>query len=746
MTNSAATTTTTTFRPRARLLSLLGEQLISDQAVGLIELVKNAYDADATGVEVALTGLSDLATTRIVLRDNGFGMTRDDIEQKWLSPAVNHKERQKQQKQRTPRGRLPIGEKGVGRFAVHQLGRHFQLVSRSANAPEVVFQVNWDDFDRGDVYLDTVPVTLLERPPEVFLGDATGTLLVIEAARTLWSETLVAKVQKALRRLQSPHQTATDFTIKLRCPDFPAYEQIQSSDLLERAHYIFRGRVDERGWLDYVYHCVHPAVPARHVANDNFNLVPSASKEMASFSGNGCGPFYLTFYVWDRTQEYLNQSGVARADLDAMSGVSLFRDGLRVLPYGEAGNDWLDLDRERINDPSKRIGNQQIVGFVEVNQVETPGLRDKTNREGLIDTVAFRDLRALVRAAMTIFTTQWFKDRPKADERPRAPKSALQQARVLATAIAETARDDVVVRVAPAPPAPPATPPPALHRVSATPPEPAPAQAILPLEADTPSPYLTQRQAIREIQEQLQQAAIYQDQQETATEQREQVLMHLAATGMAAERVAHEFGRQVHAALESLGTLRHLGRGNSEMAQAIRTLDACLGTLRNEFRVLAPYEAGWRLQRTATVSVHEAVELAFKLNEHLLDTIDITSEIEGDDFTISARPASLVQALDNLVHNACTWLEGCATPRRVVITLDSKVRTITVADTGPGIPAHLHPLVFEPFVTLRNGGRGLGLYITRELLKAMHATITLLPPERNGTGAVFVVGFAANAT
>lgn len=280
MTNSAATTTTTTFRPRARLLSLLGEQLISDQAVGLIELVKNAYDADATGVEVALTGLSDLATTRIVLRDNGFGMTRDDIEQKWLSPAVNHKERQKQQKQRTPRGRLPIGEKGVGRFAVHQLGRHFQLVSRSANAPEVVFQVNWDDFDRGDVYLDTVPVTLLERPPEVFLGDATGTLLVIEAARTLWSETLVAKVQKALRRLQSPHQTATDFTIKLRCPDFPAYEQIQSSDLLERAHYIFRGRVDERGWLDYVYHCVHPAVPARHVANDNFNLVPSASKEI----------------------------------------------------------------------------------------------------------------------------------------------------------------------------------------------------------------------------------------------------------------------------------------------------------------------------------------------------------------------------------------------------------------------------------------------------------------------------------
>ncbi len=101
------------FRPQARLLSLLGEQLISDQAVGLIELVKNAYDADATRVEIELLGLAKPETTRIAIRDNGFGMTRQDVEQKWLSPAVSHKERQKKARQRTPLGRLPIGEKGV---------------------------------------------------------------------------------------------------------------------------------------------------------------------------------------------------------------------------------------------------------------------------------------------------------------------------------------------------------------------------------------------------------------------------------------------------------------------------------------------------------------------------------------------------------------------------------------------------------------------------------------------------------
>lgn len=111
------TATKTTFRPRARLLSLLGEQLITDQAVGLIELVKNSYDADATCVNVALLGLSRTESTRIEIRDNGCGMSRVDIEEKWLSPAIDHKERQKKAKSRSPRGRLPIGEKGVGRFA-----------------------------------------------------------------------------------------------------------------------------------------------------------------------------------------------------------------------------------------------------------------------------------------------------------------------------------------------------------------------------------------------------------------------------------------------------------------------------------------------------------------------------------------------------------------------------------------------------------------------------------------------------
>ncbi len=728
------TDTKITFRPRARLLSLLGEQLISDQAVGLIELVKNSYDADATRVDVAITGLSTTESTRIEVRDNGIGMSRSDIEEKWLSPAIDHKERQKKTKSRSSRGRLPIGEKGVGRFAVHQLGRKLTLITRMADQPEVALEVDWDAFDSGDTFLDEVPVTLYERPPQLFTDDQTGTYMLIERARATWSEPMLAKVHRALRRLQSPHRAVNDFRISLSCPDYPAYERIDSSDILERAHYVFRGYVTSEGALDYEYRCQHPAVPERRFAEDNFNLILSADKEMASASGNGCGPFHLTFYVWDRTQDYLNQSGVARADLDAMCGVSLFRDGLRVLPYGEAGNDWLDLDKERINNPSQRIGNQQIIGFVEVQQEETPGLRDKTNREGLIDNVAFRDLRALVRAAMNVFTFQWIQDRPRPEPRTPAPKTALQRAKSLASAVAESARDDVVVTLPP----PPRVTQPALQ---STQPATASEQVALPLPPDAPSPFVTQRQALHELMEHLRQAEAYQSQSEAEADQREQVLTHLAATGMAAERVAHEFGRQVHAALEALGKIRHLGRGDSEVARSIRTLDACLGTLRNEFRVLAPYEAGWRLQRAQPASIRDAAELALKLNGHLIGEYGIEAMIEGGDFSVVARPASLVQVFDNLIHNACTWLARINGPRHISITLIAPTATVLISDTGPGIPAHLVDQVFEPFVTLRNGGRGLGLYITRELLRSMQATISLGPVRRDQPGAMFVLQF-----
>src|SRR5207245_8760200 len=118
-----------------------------------------------------------------------------------------------------------------------------------------------------------------------------------------------------------------------------------------------------------------------------------------------------------------------------------------VLPYGEPGDDWLLLDQERIQDPSGRIGNNQVIGLIQVLQERNLQLRDKTNREGLIENEAFLDLKAMARAAIRLFTTYWKKDRPKDDSHERKREGSLELAKDVATALKQTASENVRVEL-----------------------------------------------------------------------------------------------------------------------------------------------------------------------------------------------------------------------------------------------------------------------------------------------------------
>jgi C4-dicarboxylate-specific signal transduction histidine kinase len=723
------------FRPRARLVSILGEHLISDQAVGLVELVKNAYDADATEVEIQIFGLGNPDTTTVIIRDNGTGMTLSDIQDKWLSPAVDHKERDKQENRRTKLGRLPIGEKGVGRFAVHQIGKRLELITRAANSSEIVLPINWDRFETGDAYLDSMTVTIEEREPQDFVGSATGTLLKIERARSQWTRQLLEKVHRTLRRLQSPLKDAeVRFRIVLQCPSFPEFENVDPTDILERAHYEFQGLIDKDGQCDFEYHCKHPALSRRSKSGTE-NLVPLASKEV---QGNPprCGPFWVNLYVWDRAKDYLSQAGISAKELNAQCGVSLFRDGLRVLPYGEPGDDWLLLDQERIQDPSGRISNNQVVGLIQVLQENNLQLRDKTNREGLIENDAFLDLRAMSRAAIRLFTSFWKKDRPRDESAGRVRRGSLAAAKRVAQVLEESASDELHIEI------PGAVVPPEDSEDSAD--SEAPAGVDVQREAGDLKT-VTQREAVGILIENIDDASAVASDREKRIER----LLTLAATGLAAERVVHEFGRQVAAALEALARLRVL-RGDTRTRQSLEVLGTCLETLSSEFRILAPYEAVERAQKLQGISAREAADLALTLNKRITDQNGVQAAVEGQDFQVKGQLASLVQILDNLVHNACYWLAALpgGRPRRLVILVSKTEKRIVVADSGPGVHEEARPHLFQPFFSMKAGGTGLGLYISNEIARRMHAGIRLASNDdlRDlpswATGATFVLEFA----
>ncbi len=143
------------FRPRARMLLQLGDQLIRSENIAISELVKNSYDADATFCEVVFNNIDNKEKGEIRIIDDGIGMTPEVIKHVWLEPGADFKDGIMKGDQAKfsfavtlPR-RTPIGEKGVGRFGVHKLGDQITLITKSPDSEsEVIIKIDWKKFDK----------------------------------------------------------------------------------------------------------------------------------------------------------------------------------------------------------------------------------------------------------------------------------------------------------------------------------------------------------------------------------------------------------------------------------------------------------------------------------------------------------------------------------------------------------------------------------------------------------------------
>ncbi len=206
------------FRPRARLLLLLGDQLIRDAGIAVFELVKNAYDADSPDVTVTMSKIDDEKTGMIVVEDRGVGMDAKTVANVWLEPGTDYRIRQKAKGAPTPRfHRVPVGEKGVGRFAAHKLGTKIRLITRKSGSAEVVVDIDWNHFDKKR-YLEDVEIRIVERTPEHFLGGKSGTRLEIRGLRASWTRSMVRDLARSINAISSPFGGVGDFKTKLVLP------------------------------------------------------------------------------------------------------------------------------------------------------------------------------------------------------------------------------------------------------------------------------------------------------------------------------------------------------------------------------------------------------------------------------------------------------------------------------------------------------------------------------------------------
>ena len=203
------------FKPRAQILLQLGEQLIKNENIAILELVKNAYDADAKKVVVNMRSIDSKDIGYIEIHDDGCGMSIDIIRDIWMEPGNSHKKGVVERKERSELGRLPIGEKGIGRFGVHKLGKVIELVSKMEGRQEVALNIDWRIFENAE-YLSDVNINIQERKAEIFKDGKTGTYIRIRNLSTNWTRGMLRNLHRSLTALNSPFDSNQSFKVVLK--------------------------------------------------------------------------------------------------------------------------------------------------------------------------------------------------------------------------------------------------------------------------------------------------------------------------------------------------------------------------------------------------------------------------------------------------------------------------------------------------------------------------------------------------
>lgn len=432
------------FRVQSHILKLLGDELIGHDRLAVFELVKNSYDAGATQVDVTLALKATPPTIQVL--DDGVGMSSNTIENAWLEIGTDFK--RGAERARGPLGRMPLGEKGVGRLAIQKLGNAMRMVTREKQGKEYEFSIDWATLIGGSKYLDPekLQVAIEQKEPSTDIPTPSGTLIEISQLNNAeWSRREIRDLYRLISSLNNPFDSAESFRVSLHVPgqeddlkDLPSLD-----DMLDASVWKFDFSIDPaKAVVDWTYTFTPPKfknlkprskqniekLPLVELEDDDLPTVdgqPAKKKKdkdrifLLPSDLDGIGPIKGKIFAFHRRDEILKASGASQQIkkwLEHQTGIRVYRDKIRVFNYGEPGEDWLGLDARRINRPTGKLGTQNIIAQVSIDLDASGGLKEKTNREGFDDNDAFRRFRRVVQSVFDLFQREHADDREKIDK------------------------------------------------------------------------------------------------------------------------------------------------------------------------------------------------------------------------------------------------------------------------------------------------------------------------------------------
>jgi signal transduction histidine kinase len=395
------------------LKRVLGRELITDDEVAIFELVKNSFDAGADTVHL------HFGEDRIVVADNGSGMTYDDLTQKWLFVAYSSKrtERSEDDFRNVAADRRHFaGSKGIGRFSSDRLGKQVVVQSRAKGRDSNVHQltVDWDRFEKNDrEHFDAVPVAYaatgaFDLPPELTKFAASlkhGTVIDVRRLRRPWGRARILALKGSLAKLINPFGDQIDrFSIQISAPGEQAEDKRLTLAAKEASQEalpkdVVNGRVG-----NFIFAALQDKTTFIRVSIDGDQLNTTLTdrgeliyriREPNLYVDLKDSGFVCEIY-------YLNQSAkttfTRRIGLQPVQfgSVFLFRNNFRVYPIGEDGNDWFGFDRRKQQGYARFLGTREIIGRVDVFGSDEDFQEASSRNQGLIDTPAVQQLRRAV--------------------------------------------------------------------------------------------------------------------------------------------------------------------------------------------------------------------------------------------------------------------------------------------------------------------------------------------------------------
>lgn len=403
--------TTLHFDVSSGLKSVLGSELITNDEVAIFELVKNSFDAGASQVDVYFDD------TSIVVADNGSGMSQGDIESKWLFVAYSAKrQRATDFRDEIAERRRYAGSKGIGRFSSDRLGQIVVLQSRpesDSSGPVHALRVDWNRFDANHFErFETIPVEYVEKAsgfgtPADLPKLTHGTVITIERLRKSWQRDDILRLKSALSKLINPFGSESDgFRIVIHAPlerladeqhlahssrkgEEPSPNSLVNGQV---GNFIFSTLQEKTTFIE-----VHIADDGRLESSltDRGELIYRVREPNEYPLLEGVGFSAKVFFLNQSAKlTFAKRMGVPSIQFGS---IFLFRNGFRVFPVGEEGDDWFGLDRRKQQGYSRYLGTRELIGRVDVSGSDEHFQESSSRDSGLIETKAAIQLRQCVR-------------------------------------------------------------------------------------------------------------------------------------------------------------------------------------------------------------------------------------------------------------------------------------------------------------------------------------------------------------